>query len=989
MPDTTFNPGSIVRARGREWVVLPGSTSDELKLRPVSGSAEDQTVIVPSLEPVPPASATFAPPDPSLAGSCGQAQLLADALRLKLRNGAGPFRSFGNIALRPRSYQLVPLMMALKQPFTRLLVADDVGIGKTIEAGLILRELVDRGDISRAAILCPPHLVGQWQSELDARFHIRAVALTSRTAVGIEREVPAGESPFEHFPFAVVSLDYIKQQNRRDAFLAYAPEFIVVDEAHACTQLGAGKQYRWELLRKLAERKNSHLVLLTATPHSGNKRGFANLLSLLDPEFARLEDPSLSKAEHDRLRQKLAGFFVQRRRVDIEKAWSGEDIFPRRMIREVTYRLSGDWTVFLDKIYAYCRDLARSEEAAGMHRSMIWYSTLALLRCASSSPAAAIRAFASAFERAENPDGAPPPTPPPDGEAEIDFSRVTDDPEDDAPESDFEPDLQDSGVRSRAAAARELRKFAERLLAEGSDPKLDRLVAILKDLLKDGFRPVVFCRYVATAEYVEKALGSRLRSAVVRAVTGRLPPDDREKAVRELAESEGGRVLVATDCLSEGINLQKDFDAVVHYDLSWNPTRHEQREGRVDRYGQPEREVRCVLLWGQDNPVDGLVLRVITHKAAEIKKELGVVVPVPDDAQRIGEALLKAVLLRRSESNPEQLTFDEQLFADEANAELEALDGQWTDALEREKAVRRVFAQQSLKPDDVMPELRRAADALGGEADTERFVTAALAAVGAPLSSLRGAAGRFSFDPSSLPPTIRERISDAGLRTDRRFAFTFEERLSTGAVAFLHRTHPLVEALADFVAETALSPVPVPDGVLPASRCAAMSTSAVTRRTTLFLLRLRHQLAKVVREPSPGGTDAQGATGGVPVIAEELRFIVAEGPSSSPTWIEDPDVALRLLHAVPSGNLSPEAQTRAIEDALALASEAGEAPSPTAAGGVGSAPRPFASLAGRRAAALLADHRRVRDASGARGAWTVSPILPVDVVGVYVYLPAI
>ena len=301
-----FTPGSIVRARGREWIVLPGSTDDDLLVRPLSGSAEDETLIVPALEPVPPESATFAPPNPALAGNCAQARLLADALRLKLRNGAGPFRSFGNIALRPRSYQLVPLLMALKQPVSRLLVADDVGIGKTIEAGLVLRELLDRGDVRRAAVLCPPHLVGQWCSELSDRFHIRAEALTSRTAARIEREVPAGESPFEHFPFLVVSLDYIKQQNRRDAFLAYAPEFVVVDEAHACTQLGTGKQYRWELLQRLAEDPARHLLLLTATPHSGNRRGFANLLSLLDSGFARLEDPSLPKSEHDLLRQKLA-----------------------------------------------------------------------------------------------------------------------------------------------------------------------------------------------------------------------------------------------------------------------------------------------------------------------------------------------------------------------------------------------------------------------------------------------------------------------------------------------------------------------------------------------------------------------------------------------------------------------------------------------------------------------------------------------------------
>jgi superfamily II DNA/RNA helicase len=104
---------------------------------------------------------------------------------------------------------------------------------------------------------------------------------------------------------------------------------------------------------------------------------------------------------------------------------------------------------------------------------------------------------------------------------------------------------------------------------------------------------------------------------------------------------------VATDCLSEGINLQNLFTAVVHYDLSWNPTRHEQREGRVDRFGQKAREVRTTMLYGRDNPVDGAVLHVILRKAESIRKELGVLVPMPDDEGKLTQALVGAVLLRK------------------------------------------------------------------------------------------------------------------------------------------------------------------------------------------------------------------------------------------------------------------------------------------------------------------------------------------------------
>lgn len=155
-----FLPGDLVRARGREWVVQTDSRRDWLRLRPLGG-AEDETIALnlPELELQAVEHATFELPDPARAGNHAAAVLLRDALRLTLRAGAGPFRSFGNIAVEPRGYQLVPLLMALRLSTVRLLIADDVGVGKTVEAGLIARELMDRGEISRLAVLCPPHLV--------------------------------------------------------------------------------------------------------------------------------------------------------------------------------------------------------------------------------------------------------------------------------------------------------------------------------------------------------------------------------------------------------------------------------------------------------------------------------------------------------------------------------------------------------------------------------------------------------------------------------------------------------------------------------------------------------------------------------------------------------------------------------------------------------------------------------------------------------------
>src|SRR5439155_6998272 len=143
----TFATGSLVKARGREWVVLPGSEVDFLLLRPLGGSEDEVAGVLTELEPVEPAH--FSLPDPTQAGDHRSSRLLRDALRLSFRSSAGPFRSFGEIAVEPRPYQLVPLMMALRLDPVRLLIADDVGIGKTVEALLVARELLEQGDAQR------------------------------------------------------------------------------------------------------------------------------------------------------------------------------------------------------------------------------------------------------------------------------------------------------------------------------------------------------------------------------------------------------------------------------------------------------------------------------------------------------------------------------------------------------------------------------------------------------------------------------------------------------------------------------------------------------------------------------------------------------------------------------------------------------------------------------------------------------------------------
>lgn len=936
-PTPEFLPGSLVAARGREWIVLPESDTQTLRLRPLGGGERDETLIYLPLErPGTVGPATFPWPSVAQARNHSASQLLLDALQLKLRSGAGPFRSFGNIAVEPRAYQLVPLLMALKQPTVRLLIADDVGIGKTIEGALIARELLDRGEVQRLAVLCPPHLCEQWQRELAERFHIQAVVVRSNTADRLERDLPPGTSVFHAHPYTVVSLDYIKSERRREAFQRFCPEFVIVDEAHTCTQAGEGRQQRYQLLKGLAAESTRHMVLLTATPHSGDEEAFFNLLGLLRPDFIQLKDlPSGQRAD---LREELSKHFVQRRRPDITE-WQDSSMFPDRLTAEVTYKLTGAWGTLFNDVLDYARELVERAEAQGLREQrMNWWAALALLRCISSSPAAAINALrtrlhgefleseAASLEEFESQA----------------VERVLDGTDDALSTDDIEPGAQtEDSQRLHTLIA-----SAASLAGPQHDPKLAKLQEHMALLLKEGFQPVIFCRYIATAHYVAEALQERFKSVAVKAVTGELTPDEREAAVEQLGESET-RVLVATDCLSEGINLQSLFTAVVHYDLSWAPTRHEQREGRVDRFSQSARQVRCTMLYGEDNPVDGAVLQVILRKAESIRKELGILVPMPDNEGKLTQALMSAVLLRRGGA---QLSAQSQL--DLFGEPAKEIDLAWQSAKEKAKQSRTIFAQRRLKPEDVLPEWRKSAAVLGGDAEVERFVRRAAAQLGAPLQPVKQ---NFKLLTEHLPAAVRERLAAEGLASTLRI--DFHQPAAQGAT-FVHRTHPLVSVLADTLLEQALD-----DGMLSAddaavARAGAAFVQGVSLKTTVLLLRIRHQL-----------TVTHGSQTRL-LMCEEAVAVAASG--SEPFAELAPDMTRQLLGAEATRNMPAPLRDRQLQTALDALP--------------GWQPQ-LEAMAKARAQALLADHRRVREAAEGRGSYQVTASLPVDVMGLYVLLP--
>ncbi len=927
---TTFSPGSLVRARGREWIVLTGSTAETIKVRPLSGSEEDTTWLNLGIEPVPVTEATFPQPSPQQKSGHDGALLLRDALLLSMRRGAGPFRGFGQISVTPRAYQLVPLLMALKQDTVRLLIADDVGVGKTIEAALIARELIDRGDVERVAVLCPPHLVDQWVTELENRFHLHAVAVTASSATRLERGLPPTESIFTQYPYTVVSLDYIKSDRRRADFVRACPHFVIVDEAHTCAATGQGRHQRYSLLKELAAEPSRHLVLLTATPHSGDDAAFYRLLGLLDPAFANIE--SAVGEERTKLRERLGLHFVQRRRPDIAE-WKEGSIFPDRQTGELTYKLTGEWERFFEAVLDYCASVVESASGDGKRQRLNFWGTLALMRCVASSPHAALRALRTRAGVEET-------------EAEDDLQdRLFDGASDSLTEDDIEPP-----AASEDPALKALIASAEKLVGQAGDPKLKLVSDHVEKLLAEGFAPVVFCRYIATAEYLGEHLAKRLPKVNVSVITGQLASEERRAAIEDV-DGNHPRLLVATDCLSEGINLQDKFDAVVHYDLSWNPTRHEQREGRVDRYGQQSPTVRATLIYGNNNPVDGAVLDVILRKAERIRRELGVPVPLPDDNHQLTQALLKAVLLRHRRDTT-QGTLDLAL-----GDESQKIETTWESAKQKAKESRTVFAQRRLRPEDVLPEFHRTLAAVGGDEDVKRFAERALSRLGAGVEPLPKRGGRVAL--KGLPDDVRERLEAEGLEGTLRIDFAYPPAAGCRAV---QRSHPLVSVLAETLLERTLASLgdettPLP-GVL--GRVGCWVSPAVNERTVVTLLRLRHQLVS---------TRAGRST---TLLVEECSSVAWRGAQSI-TLAADID-ALELLKPAPVGDPPASARERMVTQALEQLT---------------ARRKEIDGWAEARAQVLLADHRRVREAAAARGSYAVKALLPVDIIGLFVLLPKV
>ncbi len=931
-----YAPGALVRARGRDWVVLPPEESDVVRLRPVDGSDAEAIGIYLPLEPESLKPSEYQPPDPALAGDFTGALLLRDAVRLSLRSGAGPFHSMGHLSVEPRPYQFVPLIMALRLDPVRLLIADDVGVGKTIEAAMIAREMLDRGVVRRVGVLCAPHLCEQWEEELRTKFNIDAAVVQSSRIGRLERGLPRGDvSLYQHYRHLVASIDFVKSDRNRQRFLDNAPDFIIVDEAHTAARprgSGAGTQHqRYLLVRDLARDLRRHMVLTTATPHSGIEESFRSLLGILNAEFDVTEESDLP-------RRRLIPHLIQRKRTDL-KRWLGVDTpFPEREAAEHSYRMSGDYHKLYQDTLTYCREYVSDEGIADQRQRVRYWAALSILRSVLSSPRAARATLENRKPSlAGRRNGVTP--------DEVLGQQLMDSAdEDQATDYVLSVPLGETDDALDASEVKRLDTFlrrADALAGPEGDAKIRETVRIVSDLLSEGHRPIIYCRFIQTAyyvaEHIQGELGSKHRGLQVKAVTGNEGDSEQRKEIVLTLAKEHVRVLVATDCLSEGINLQDHYDAVVHYDLPWNPNRLEQREGRVDRFGQSKPMVKAVLLYGADNEIDLVVLDVLLRKARAIRQSLGISVPVPVDSEHVVNALVSSVLLRGL-GQGRQFTL---ALEDESVSRLHVA---WDQMADKENRSRAYFAQQGIEPDEVARELDEMEPVLGNAEDVQRFLANAVQRFNGELRQTK-TDGVFSVLPGDLGDRIAAR--DSRLTFPMNVSF---KGVPPPGVTLLGRNHPVVATSTEAVLARAL------DEQFPGfTRSGAIFTRVVDSRTAILVLRLRYLVEAESQQ-----------------FAEEVVAAAFQRDGDTIRWLTPlQGEALRLLRdAEVAANMPSIERKEHIEWALGMLKEGWAE-----------------SIVAERVTELEASHARLRRA--VRGSKArVTPHHPPDVIGCYVLVPA-
>lgn len=720
---------------------------------------------------------------PTFSGEASKFRLAIEALRIRLAHEYDPHFAVSVSQIDAVPHQLEAVYHYLfKRPRIRFLLADDAGAGKTIMAGLLLKELKCRGAIERTLIVTPAYLVDQWMKELREKFGEDFIHVTRAFM-----DTASGRNIWEQHNQFIVSMDFAKQEDVLDTLRNAHWDLVMVDEAHKIAAYRYGEEIKRTERRWLGEalsERTDHLLFLTATPHKGDPENFLLLLQLLDKDLF-----SSMKILEEAVRWKENLIFLRRLKEDMTD-FDGRPIFPHRYTHTVNYELSGQEKQLYDEVTKYV--VEQYQRAVRMDNRNVINFTLPILqrRLASS-----IRAIRRSLERIR--------------ERRLELKRkglvireeikIPEDIEDFREQDRWRYEEGSEGLTLTTnmveleSEIREVKRLVE--LAKGAEKigvekKLEELRNVIhsRGIAASGEKLLIFTEFKETLDYLIENL--RRWGFRVTCIHGDMPFDARREAERELNEGHA-QIMVATEAAGEGINLQYRCSLMLNYDIPWNPTRLEQRMGRIHRYKQ-KKEVHIYNLVAA-NTREGNVLTRIFEKLELMRKHLGHdrVYDVVGEffmGRRLDELIMDALANRRSMKETERIidtSVGRQNVEKVKEATLESLATRYIDfsaiKLEMEQA----------KEHRLVPEY------------IEHFFVETFQSFGGRMSKRIDGYWRIDHVPTELRRASPKFTRRFGQVKDRYPKATFykEQAKDKPSIEFMALGHPLFEAVLQAVIE--------------------------------------------------------------------------------------------------------------------------------------------------------------------------------------------
>jgi ERCC4-related helicase len=681
--------GQLVDVRQRRYVVteVEASTLPASPLRPARSvqhlvtlaSVEDDALgeelqVLWELEPGACVHEKLALPEPTGFDPPTRLDAFLDAVRWGAASTAdvhtiqSPFRS----GIEVQDYQLDPVVRAVQMPRVSLLIADDVGLGKTIEAGLVILELIIRHRARKVFVVCPASLQVQWRDQMRDKFGLDFKIVDSELLRQLRRSRGLHVNPWTHHPRLITSIDFLKRERPLRLFREALPgpgkptyprsfDCLICDESHNFAPSGRGRyatdSLRTEAIRLLAPHFE-HKLFLTATPHNGYPESFSALLELLDSQrFARGVLPD---------RQQLDAVMVRRLKSELPKKWDGSPRFPPRKLEaiEVPYTDAERRIHRALQEYATLRQKATGD---AVEQTATEFVLKLLKKRLFSSPAAFVATLAQHEKSLQQARRKQSVSRPSLGilQRQIDAAE-----EERADEDELEATAEDvvsiatrlfrEPTAPELALLEEMRAWAQAATAR-PDSKAQELIRWLHRHVKPGGqwgqeRVILFTEYRATQKWLQTLLATEGLASNDRLMTlyGGMTSDERERIKAAFQYDPAGspvRILLATDAASEGIDLQSHCSRLIHYEIPWNPNRMEQRNGRIDRHGQRAKKVYVHHFVGKgyeqransfsspgELEADLEFLMRACEKVEKIREDLGKIGPVI--AQQVEEAML-------------------------------------------------------------------------------------------------------------------------------------------------------------------------------------------------------------------------------------------------------------------------------------------------------------------------------------------------------------